>query len=136
MFGWPRREPAAAAPLTGAPSVRRQKTYSADTGYVYQYYYQGYRVISLEGSAATEFVFSVSADRKSMFPVSVVLPDDAAAAWERTHDRDLNSTERYAIAKMALFAAFDACQHPREMREAVAVRADGVADLLEKLGIN
>lgn len=135
MFGRSKREPAASVPLTGAPPVRRQKTYSANSGYVYQYYYLGYRVISHEGRAATEFVFSISTGRKSLFPVSVVLPDDAAAAWERLHDRHLNSTERYAIAKMALFAAFDTRPSPREMSEAVAVRADAVAELLDRLGI-
>lgn len=135
MFGWRRRASAAPAPLTGAPPIRRQKTYSADSGYVYQYYYQGYRVASHQGRPAAEFVFSVSADRKSMFPVSVLLPDDAAAAWERAHDRDLNSTERYAVAKLALFAAFDARQGPREMRETVPIDAAAVAGFIEQLGI-
>jgi len=51
------------APLTGAPAVRRQKTYSAESGYVYQYYYEGQRPASRDGSSGIEFVFNVSADR-------------------------------------------------------------------------
>ena len=30
-------------PLTGAPAVRRLKSYSAQSGYVYQYFYEGQR---------------------------------------------------------------------------------------------
>jgi hypothetical protein len=43
-------------PLSGAPAIRRMKTYSAQSGYVYQYFYEVQR-------PGTEFVFSVSADR-------------------------------------------------------------------------
>jgi hypothetical protein len=61
--------------------VRRHKSYSAASGYVYQYFYEGYRAAGPE----TEFVFQASADRKAFFPVSVVLPDAVAAQWEREH---------------------------------------------------
>ena len=33
-------------PLTGAPAVRRLKSYSAQSGYVYQYFYEGQRPFS------------------------------------------------------------------------------------------
>ena len=52
------------APLTGAPPYRRQKTYTAETGYVYEYYYEGYRVAARNDESGAEHVFAVSADRK------------------------------------------------------------------------
>src|SRR5262245_56388154 len=105
MFDWFRKKKE--APLTGAPSVRRQKTHSAESGYVYQYFYEGQRTASRDGLAGTQFVFNVSADRKSAFPVSVFLSDEALENWQRDHARRLGSTERYAVAKMSLFQAFD-----------------------------
>lgn len=115
---------------------RRRKTYSADSGYVYQYVYQGYRVAASERGNATEYVFDVSADRKTSFLVSVFVADDSTGAWERSRERDLNSTERYAIAKMALFGAFDEREKPRLMRESIWVDGSSVEKILETLGID
>jgi hypothetical protein len=123
------------APLVGAPAVRRQKTYSAESGYVYQYYYQGYRSIVRDGAAGAEFVFEVSTDRHTTCAVTVFLPERVIQAWEREHDRGLNATERYAVAKMALFQAFDERETPAEMRVPVNVRVADIAGILEKLDI-
>ena len=92
-------------PLAGVPAVRRQKTYSAQSGYVYQYFYEGHRPSSAE--RGTEYVFDVSSDRKTSSPVSVVVSDAAVASWQNESGRTLSATEQYAIAKMALFQAFD-----------------------------
>src|SRR5262245_516355 len=46
------------APLTGVPAVRRMKTYSAQSGYVYQYYYEGRRDLS-SSDPGVEFVFTI-----------------------------------------------------------------------------
>jgi hypothetical protein len=127
-----RRHPSVA--LTGAPEVRRQKSYSAQSGYVYQYYYEGQR--PAEAEAAIEFVFSVSGDRKTWFHVSVLLGEEACGAWERSHGRSLNSTERYAIAKMSLFQAFDERPAPDNMKEAILVRPLDVEGILETLGLD
>jgi len=127
---------AQASPLTGAPQHRRRKTYSADSGYVYQYYFLGYRVTRIAGTSATEYVFDVSADRKTSSSVSVFVGDDATGAWERSQNRDLNAIERYAIAKIALFKAFDEREGARQMREAVWVRAAAVKEILQTLGID
>jgi hypothetical protein len=118
--------------LTGAPPVRRMKTYSAQSGYVYQYYYEGHRQTS---GPATEFVFTISADRKNWGPAAVVVSDAAVAAWESSHSRTLNTTERYAIAKLALFQAFDERESPALMQEAVQVRAADVEAIIETLGL-
>ncbi|MBK9167197.1 MAG: hypothetical protein IPM24_07000 [Bryobacterales bacterium] len=126
MLSWFRRRPP--APLTGAPAIRRQKTYSAASGYVYQYYYEGQRRLD-DGQ---EFVFDVSADRKTSFPVSVNLPDSAAQA----NNRVLGSTERYAVAKMALFAAFDERETPAAMVSQVVVGPADVVRILAELGLD
>ncbi len=74
----------------------RLKSYSAASGYVYEYYFRGQN--------GAEYRFDVSADRKTFSPVYVRL-DPAAVA--RAAGRELSSVEEYAVAKMSLFAAFD-----------------------------
>jgi len=119
-------------PLSGAPAVRREKNYTAESGYVYRYFYLGNR--AAEGG--TEYVFEVSADRHGFILVSVVLGEAALARWQSSHARDLAATERYAIAKMSLLRAFDQCPAPSEMPREVIVSAADVADILETLGID
>src|SRR3954464_6881156 len=91
------------APLTGAPAVRRLKSYSAQSGYVYQYFYEGQRPFRGGGESGIEYVFTVSADRKAFHPLSVLVSENALHTWEQAHEHPLSSTERYAISKMALF---------------------------------
>jgi hypothetical protein len=123
------------APLTGAPPIRRLKTYSAQSGYVYQYCYEGQRPFQQAGGSGTEFVFAVSADRKSWRASKVLLPDSAVAAWEAAHARELSSTERYAVAKMALFQAFDERETPALMKADILVREADVEGIVETLGL-
>ena len=132
MFDWFRKKE---APLTGAPKVLRQKTHSAESGYVYQYFYEGQRPARREASTGAQFVFNVSADRKSSFPVSVFLSDEAVESWQREHGRDLSSTERYAVAKLALFQAFDQRPSPDAMNQEVCVQAPDVESFLATLDI-
>lgn len=117
-----------ALPLSGVPAIRRLKTYSAQSGYAYQYFYQGHR-------PGTEFVFSVSADRKSWQEVTVTVQDADVCPWEQSHGRTLSATERYALAKMALFTAFDERPAPADMKWPVQVRAADVSEIIEKLGL-
>jgi hypothetical protein len=121
-------------PLTGAPAVRRLKSYSAQSGYVYQYYYEGQRPFS-GSESGVEYVFTVSADRKTFHPVSVVVGEGEVRAWEQVHDRTLASTERYAVSKMALFQAFDERATPLEMKQEVRVRGADMAAIIETLGL-
>jgi hypothetical protein len=123
------------APLTGAPANPRQKTYSAQSGYVYQYFYLGQRAGKRDRQPGTEYVFDVSADRKSSFPVSVFVGDPALQAWETRCSRLLQANERYAIAKMALFQAFDERSTPAEMHLELRVREADVQLILGLLGI-
>ena len=122
-------------PLTGSPAVRRLKSYSAQSGYVYQYFYEGQRPFLSGGESGTEFVFSVSADRKAFHPVSVLVSENALLSWEQAHDHALSSTERYAISKMALFQAFDERATPELMKQEVRVRAADVSAINETLGL-
>ncbi|MBZ5619088.1 MAG: hypothetical protein LAQ69_10250 [Acidobacteriia bacterium] len=122
-------------PLTGTPAVRRLKTYSAETGYVYQYYYEGHRDFRSGAESGMEFVFSISADRKNWHATPVLVSDEALRAWEATHARQLSSTERYAVAKIALFQAFDERAEPALMRDEVRVRNADIEGIVERLGL-
>lgn len=121
-------------PLAGAPPVRRLKTYSADSGYVYQYLYLGYRASDDEGGG-TEFCFDVSADRKTSVQVPVIVADAAVREWEQAHGRQLIANERYAAAKMSLFQAFDE-RPPDRIHQAVRVRAADLEAILSRLGLD
>jgi hypothetical protein len=123
------------APLTGTPGVRRLKTYSAQSGYVYQYYYEGHRDFRSGVDRGVEFVFSISADRKTWQTTSVLVSDEAIRSWEEAHARELSSTERYAIAKIALFQAFDERPAPAQMKDQVRVRNADVDAIVETLGL-
>jgi hypothetical protein len=115
--------------------VRRQKTYSAQSGYVYQYFYEGRRDARRDSENGTEYVFDVSADRKNALPVSVFLEQRAVKAWEERNGRPLGGNELYAIAKMALFHAFDEREEPGLMKLEVRVRTADVEGFLNVLGI-
>lgn len=130
MLEWLRKKKE--APLTGAPAVRRQKTYSAESGYVYQYFYEGQRPAKRDAETGVEYVFNVSADRKSSFPVSVFVSDKSI----EKHGRQISSTERYAVAKMALFQAFDRRTAPADMSEEIRVAPEDVETILATLDIS
>jgi hypothetical protein len=122
-----------AVPLRGAPPVRRIKTYSAQSGYVYQYSYEGQRPAAKDGGV--EFAFLSSADRKSWHHVTVLVAQSAVTAWERAHDRTLSPNEWYALAKMSLFAAFDARATPAQMHgEPVCPGQADIDEIMECLG--
>lgn len=117
--------------LLGVPVVRRVKNYAALSGYVYEYLFEGYR----DRQGAREFVFSVSGDRKSWLAFQVRLAAGAPHAWERDRDCILGDRERYALAKLALFSAFDERANPAEMRGCFNVTSEMAADFLEKLDL-
>ncbi len=134
MLGWLRRLAKREQALTGAPVVRRMKSYSAASGYVYQYFYEGHRPAVREGEPGAEYVFQVSADRRTYSPLAVLLADAAVDGWQRANDRELNSTERYAIVKIALFQAFDERSGPTGVCRPVLVRPADLENITEQLG--
>ena len=117
-------------------TTRRMKTYTAQSGYVYQYYFVGKREALAgepEGPAA-EYVFDVTPDRKTMYAVSVFVKPEAPAAWSQAHGRPLSGPEEYAAAKMRLLAGFD---EMGKVHEHVRLRVDAanIEDLLSGIGV-
>ena len=118
-------------------TVRRIKSYSAATGYVYQYYFDELRPEQQRGGrAGTEYVYVVSRDRKRTFLVPVFLRREAAARWAQAHGRPLNGTEEYAAAKMRLFAAMDEMAELEAGRLAIEVTPENVEELLAPLELD
>ena len=123
-----------ASPLSGAPRQPREKVYSAQSGYVYHYFYRGFRAIET-GAPAMEFVFQISADRKTWRETSVRQPESNVAAWERAHQRTLSASERYAIAKLTLFQAFDERAAPEAVDSVLELEFAQMAAIVEPLGL-
>lgn len=103
-------------------AVRRIKSYSAANGYVYQYYFYELNRVSVDGAAAGEFVYAISADRGTSFGLRIYVMQAALEAWARANGRALTSSEEYAVAKMRLFHAFDEGIVPLTAEEAREVR--------------
>jgi hypothetical protein len=72
---------------------------------VYQYVYRGWR--HLPDGAGVEHVFQVSRNQAPAASVNVRLLEAETAKCEERIGRALLNPERYAIAKMTLFEAFD-----------------------------
>ncbi len=75
-------------------SAHRIKSYSAETGIVYQYSFQASRRAGrglLVGG--TMYLFEVSRDRKGAFPLPVFVRDDSLRAWEKRNGRALSNAE-------------------------------------------
>jgi hypothetical protein len=121
------------APLTGAPAVRRIKSYAAESGYVYEYYYAGQRPWRDRLGGGVEFEFHVSAPGARWLPATVIVADRELRVWETLHRRTLSATERYAIAKLALFASFDRHAAPPQTPVETRVSADEVENIARNL---
>jgi len=119
-------------------TVRRVKTYTAQTGYVYQYYFVGQReaLASDPESPATEYIFDVTSDRKTMFAVSVFLRPAAREAWASTRGRRLTEPECYAAVKLRLMQGFDETPDMLHSGRRLRVEAAEICDLLGTIGID
>ncbi|HMD44016.1 MAG TPA: hypothetical protein VKH45_13125 [Candidatus Acidoferrum sp.] len=119
--------------------VRRVKSYSALNGYVYQYcFYEGNRV-TYQGKPAGEFIYAVSADRKTTLPVRIVVRQSALLAWGEANGRPLTSSEEYAVAKIRLLVGFDENSVPLTAEAAkqtlLLVDESNLESLLKQLNI-
>jgi hypothetical protein len=103
-------------------AVRRIKSYSAANGYVYQYYFYELNRIAVDGRAAGEFVYAISADRGASFGLRIFVMQVALEAWAAANGRALTGSEEYAVAKMRLFRAFDEGAVPLTAEAAREVR--------------
>ena len=115
-------------------TVRRLKTYTGSQGYVYQYYFVGKRSAA-RVSAASEYVFDVSSDRKTTYSVSVVLESMVVAAWADAHGRALADSEQYAAVKMRLFRAFDEVEDMQRDGCCLQVDLPSLEESLASLGV-
>lgn len=88
-------------------AAHRVKSYSAATGYVYQYYFYEVEKKKLGPAEGTEYVYMASVDRKHVFPVKIFVDKGALERWAASTGRAFTGTEEYAVAKMRLFQAFD-----------------------------
>jgi hypothetical protein len=88
-------------------AVHRIKSYSAASGYVYQYRFHELLPSRRGKAPGNEYTYLVSADRKTMFPLKIFVRRDAVERWGKKFGRPLTGTEEYAVAKMRLFDAFD-----------------------------
>jgi hypothetical protein len=119
MWTWFKRwrqvnqRPVETAGLRGAPRHVRTKTYSAQTGYVYQYVFKGY--YEPADKSSREYRFLVTRDRTSAFTISVCVTSQALEDCSKIVHRPVLDAERYAIAKLALFHAFDDLEGVEEL---------------------
>ena len=119
-------------------AVRRLKTYTAQTGYVYQYYFVGRReaLASDPESPAIEYVFDVTSDRKTKFAVSVFLGPKAIEAWAILNGRSLSEPECYAAVKLRLMQGFDEIPDMLQSGRRLRVEPGGICELLGSIGID
>jgi len=119
-------------------TVRRLKTYTSETGAVYQYYFVGKRPALANDPAApaVEFIFDVVSDRKPTFAVTVFLRQEATAAWQEQHGRMLVDTEHYAAAKMKLFRGFDQIEDVMNDGRRLTIGLEELEELLAQLGVD
>jgi hypothetical protein len=120
-------------------AVRRVKTYSAANGYVYQYCFYEVNRLADERGPIGEFIYAISADRKSSFGLRILVRQSALEDWAKANGRALTSSEEYAVAKMRLFQAFDEGQVPLTADAAaqvlLVVDQSNLEDLLGQLNI-
>src|SRR5579859_4478832 len=76
-------------------AVRRIKSYSAANGYVYQYYFYELNRVLVDGRAAGEFVYAISADRGTSFGLRIFVMQAALEAWATANGRSLTNSEEY-----------------------------------------
>lgn len=117
-------------------TVRRMKTYSGESGIVYQYYFvESQPRRRLWGPSGTAFLFQVTSDRKTFFVAEVLVEEKALGQWAKAHGRALVEPEVYAAAKMRLFQAFDESPRPEDVRRILVSEAN-IESLLEPLGLD
>jgi hypothetical protein len=119
MFSWFTKTPDPVKPL---PLSRREKSYSAASGHVYQYIFKGL--------AGPQHVFSVSAGREAAFELRIHLSEEALLPCRERMGSELRWNEKYALAKLCLFHCFDEAASPAELRQVIR---PGAKDLLQHM---
>jgi len=119
-------------------TVRRVKTYTASTGFVYEYYFVGKREALADDPFApsTEFIFDVSSDRKTVYAVSIFLSPRALDEYTADRGRVLSEPEQYAAIKLRLMQAFDEVTNMLQDGRRLMLDAAALPALLESIGID
>lgn len=119
------------------PQPRRVKTYTSETGLVYQYYFVGKRRALESDSAApaTEYIFDVTTDNRKLFAVSILLQDTAVRSWAEAHGRELVEAEQYAAAKLRMLKAFDEVADMAYEGRRLLVDSEAIHELLALVGL-
>jgi hypothetical protein len=123
------------APMAKPETVRRIKSYSAASGYVYQYQFQDAHPAQRDAAHGNEFIYYVSADRKTMFPIRIFVLQETLEKWTKQTGRALTGTEEYAIAKMRLFQALDDVADFATSRPELTVDESNIQALIDRLDL-
>jgi len=121
--------------VTRPEAAHRVKSYSSETGYTYQYYFFEVNKARRGFAGGTEYVFMVSVDRKTVFPLRVFVRADAVRGWGKQAGRELSGAEQYAAAKMRLLQAFDEIEGLAASPPELEVDSGNLDALLRKLDI-
>ena len=116
-------------------AAHRVKSYSAATGYVYQYYFYEVEKTKRGAEDGTEYVYMASADRKHVFAVRIFVSKEALQKWSERTGREFTGTEEYALAKMRLFQAFDEVEGLSAKTTGMAVDSSNLEALLSQLDL-
>ena len=116
-------------------AAHRVKSYSAATGYVYQYYFYEVEKKKLGAAEGTEYVYMASVDRKHVFAVRIFVDKSALEKWSASTGREFTGTEEYALAKMRLFQAFDEVEGLSATPPELAVDESNLEALLAQLDL-
>jgi hypothetical protein len=117
-------------------ALRRVKTYTAQTGLVYEYYFVGQREASSSGIPATEYIFDVISDRRARYSVSVYVRQDGVERWAAGHGRKLSAPEQYAAAKLRLQHGFDDIGDMLAEGRSLYVDAGNIEEVLTPLDLS
>lgn len=115
--------------------ARRIKSYSSASGFVYQYQFHEVKPVVRDGAAGNEYIYYVSSDRKTMFPIRILVRVDAMETHGARIGRKLTGTEEYAVAKMRLFQAFDEVENFSVTRPDLVVDSSNLESLFAKLDL-
>jgi hypothetical protein len=130
-----RRCPANNREMARPEVAHRIKSYSAATGFVYQYQFLEVQKARRGLSLGTEYLYAVSVDRKENFPLTVFVKQSAEDKWARREGRKLSGTEEYAVAKVRLFQAFDELEDLPTTKTDLLVDDSNLEELLKQLDL-
>ena len=119
-------------------NVRRLKTYTAQTGYVYDYYFVGKRPALRSDPLAPSvvYIFDISSGRKTTCAVSVFLSPQVVESYAAGHGRTLSQPEQYAAVKMRLLQALDEIPDMLHDGRRLTLDVEVLSALLESVGID